>query len=256
MLIAVGDEELSAIEDAAVFLYRLFLPSPEWCRSHGEAIRKALGPYPASVATRACNNVKMLLSYLPDLATVESSTKKSDKEEEMVKEFGHKIVFKFAPNMLSGDQLLAEGVSGDSLSEAEEDHERYNIGFITGSTSSPAVLLGDSRGGQEQAQPLAPGNTEMEKFGPQWLQMKCKECSLSGLTWQQLYAKVFDLLTAANTGNLQNDVRNSLMCVLDSVVWYSEVLSSCYSWWSYLGSLIWSSYKTFWSTRNSFWTTF
>ena len=91
------------MDSAAVFLFDLFRSDPQLSRSHAEEIRRTLGPYPASVATRACSIVSRILTYLPkQLASQEDGQPASknlslnqSSPPRLKKEFGHNIVFKF-----------------------------------------------------------------------------------------------------------------------------------------------------------------
>ena len=201
------------MELAAIFLYKLFSPSPEWCRGHGEAIRKTFGPYPASVATRACGNVKKILSYLPI-----TEVKKEERDEEapesavQAKEFGTKISFTFQPNLLSSSQAPASiDVDGhDSLSEEEGDRNgRISTTLLAGLTMSmPSQDTTHSVATtKDRNSPICrEGGEWAERYGGKWLQEQCKACQVSGFTWQLLYQKLFDLLTTASDEILENDV--------------------------------------------------
>ena len=91
------------MDSAAVFLFDLFRADPQWSRSHAEEIRRTLGPYPASVATRACSIVSRILTYLPKQLTSQEDGQSASKNlslnqpspPRLKKEFGHNIVFKF-----------------------------------------------------------------------------------------------------------------------------------------------------------------
>ena len=203
------------MQSAAVFLYNLFSPSPEWCRAHGEAIKKTLGPYPASVATRACNNVKKIIAYLAPLETDTSREEdKKMKDSDLLKnEFGHKIHFKFEANLLDSAQSgLSDAGEHDSLSEEDETSSgKLSSDLLAGLTQS-----GDSRG-VTAAKLVREGGGERGgggggKYGAKWLEEQCQKCQVSGHSWKQVYGKIFDLLTTASD-DVQNDVSDHLLMI-------------------------------------------
>ena len=91
------------MDSAAVFLFDLFRSDPQWSRSHAQEIRCTLGPYPASVATKACNIVSQILTYLPKQLASQEDGQSAGKSlsphrpspPKLKKEFGLNIVFKF-----------------------------------------------------------------------------------------------------------------------------------------------------------------
>ena len=140
------------MDSAAVFLFTLFYSDPQWTRSHAEEIRRTLGPYPASVATRAREAVKRITSCLEEKVDL----KGSDVENSLIssgfkmrkKEFGHAITFNFDEDIVKKKPCLAatisdhksptdmhsfrkspHDVSYDSLSDSEEN--RTASDFIT-----------------------------------------------------------------------------------------------------------------------------
>ena len=204
-VVAVVEDETAAVQSAAVFLYNLFSPSPEWCRAHGEAIRKTLGPYPAKVATKACNNVKKILHFLPARESSEDieEENKTAGDYLLLKEFGHNISFKFEPNFLNDSSQPPSGADEDSLSDEEDERgaEQLSSALLaeltsTGERKDAASTIKHSR------------RTDNEgKYGGKWLEEQCKNCQLSAsLSWKQLFGKIFELLSTASDDVLQNDV--------------------------------------------------
>ena len=194
------------MQSGAVFLYNLFSPSPEWCRAHGEAIKKTLGPYPASVAPKACNNVKKIVQFLPARESSDSTEEKSKSSENDVlsKEFGHNIAFKFEPNLLDDSQ--PSSIDDDSFSDEEDERGADQL-----SSSLLAELTSTEEHKNVTTKTKHSHITEGEgKYGGKWLEDQCKNCELSGLSWKQLYAKIFDLLSTASDDVLQNDVSSVL----------------------------------------------
>ena len=95
-----GDVSQETVDSAAVFLFSLFRSDPQWSRTHAEEIRRILGPYPASVATRACSIVSRILGFLPKKIDSQGDGVSGGNPHQlpttrMRKEFGHNIAFKF-----------------------------------------------------------------------------------------------------------------------------------------------------------------
>ena len=114
------------MDSAAVFLLDLFRSDPQWSRSHAQEIRCTLGPYPASVATRACNIVSQILTYLPKQLASQEDGQSAGKNlsphqpypPRLKKEFGVNIVFKFDEN--------------HSKSKSEVTHTKTRAGDLKG----------------------------------------------------------------------------------------------------------------------------
>ena len=114
------------MDSAAVFLFDLFRSDPQWSRSHAQEIRCTLGPYPASVATRACNIVSRILTYLPKQLASQEDGQSADKSlsshqpspPRLKKEFCLNIVFKFDEK--------------NSKSKSEVTHTKTRTGDLEG----------------------------------------------------------------------------------------------------------------------------
>lgn len=239
LLVVGGDVSQETVDSAAVFLFSLFSSDPEWTRSHAEEIRRTLGPYPASAATRACNGVIRVLSYMPEnwpglktdlhKTTAKSSTTQSSKP---TKEFGHNIKFKHITNSpashisskSSQDSTLPpaspSATSGyDSLSDnesAEESTRRSNVVTSTLLNGMQQTSMAASRtsadvsgvpGGLGEGGRGA-GASVVSLYSASWLKEQCQLCARgSSLSWQDIYSAVFEHLssTGDNTA-IQNDV--------------------------------------------------
>ena len=204
-LFPVGDESHEVVESTAVFLYGLFIEDPEWCRRHGEAIKKTIGPYPAGVATKACALVKSIASCLePQQKQSLGSTSQTSAVKE---QFGRKVAFKFEANFLSSaSNRLSSSVVADSLSEDDEPDRE-----ATGNTVISTLLSGldqESRHSPvtESEQQHAVGSG----YGGRWLEEKCQNIAVAGMTWQQLHSQLLDILIIGSTGcTIENDVSSS-----------------------------------------------
>lgn len=203
------------VESTAVFLYGLFIEEPDWCRKHGEAIKKAVGPYPAGAATKACSVVKNIASCL------EPQQQQSLGEGAPVnapKEFGLKIGFKFEANFFSP---LSDGApssaTADSLSEDELD------GQPSRNTVISTLLNGLDREscdhqvtGLDQQHPQSPAKSG---YGGGWLEGVSRRIVVAGMPWQQVYSQLLDILSVDSTSSaIENDVSFSsawleLLCV-------------------------------------------
>ena len=185
-----------------MFLYGLFIEDTEWCRRHGEAIRKTIGPYPAGAATKACGLVRSIASCLEPQ---QQQSSRSAMQTDAVKEqFGCKIRFKFEANLLfsTSDGLSSSSIA-DSLSEDDEPDRE-----ATGNTVISTLLSGLNQ------EPRRSPVTEPEQqhvagsgYGGRWLEEKCRSVAMAGMSWQQLYSQLLDILFLGGTGYpIENDV--------------------------------------------------
>lgn len=182
----IGDEDKTAVDSTTVFLYNLFINSPDWCKSHGETIRKTFGPYPASVAMKACDLVKRIASILPE--TSQEITENNSVAENV--EFGSKIVFKYNANFLEKTNAFTS--AHDSLSSDEEEvkskHDIISKTLLSGLT--------ESHDRQVTSHVTKPKKShDSNKYSYKWLEAQCKKC-MSELPWEQLYYQLFDLLVS------------------------------------------------------------
>lgn len=175
-----------------------------WSHSHSEAIRRALGPFPASVASTACNTVKHIVSLLPEgwSCKVEGS---STEQCEPVREFGHNIAFKYAERAPDPERTSS---GYDSLSDEEElaTDSQLLSGLFCDTAALPATCHVTDQVSAETA-PLPEGS----EYTGEWLKMQCQSCSKentsSGLEWNDLYSAVFEHLSSSeeNSG-IENEV--------------------------------------------------
>ena len=198
-----GDVPQSTVDSASAFLFKLFQSDPEWSRHHGEEIRKTLGPFPASEATKACTAVKRILSFLPEKKRLERTEGEGDKPR---KEFGLSIVFK-------SDAEEARSVSSehDSLSDSDDlKPDAFTNVFLQGLESVNAAE------DEPKRKPSKPPSSEECSQAPAvtvhsgaWLRAECQKCAeeLGGMSSQELFRAVFDLLSSAEDSLvIQNEV--------------------------------------------------
>lgn len=191
------DDDLSVLQETALFLYLLFSPAPEMCRSHGEAIKKQFGPYPASVAANVASIVKRIVSLQFPTSSVDEYNKVT---ESMAQEFGHNMSFSFSHNFTDEASLhdtFDEQVLFEDSVGADEDNntELITKGLMQGMKKTSSFS-------RKEHVPKVRGenNTVASKYGKLWLERACQLCRIQGLSWQQLYSKLFDLLISEKEG--------------------------------------------------------
>ena len=183
------------VESTAAFLYELFIEDPEWCRRHGESIKKNIGPYPARAAIKACGLVKNIASCLE---SQQQRSLGSTAQTAITKEqFGLKVGFKFETNLLSSasDHVSSLAVA-DSLSEDDES-ARESTGSIVIST----LLSGlDQESRHSPAAESEQQHTTGSGYGGRWLEEKCQSVAVVGMPWRELYSQLLDILSNVSTG--------------------------------------------------------
>ena len=198
------DDNLEAVEEVGVFLYQLFSESPEMSRSHGEAIKRQLGPYPAKVAINIANIIKRLSSHI-----ISNDSPISDSSNDNMKEeFGHNILFTFSDNLMTDENPVPAVVNElliDDVSSVEDDnnHQLITKGLMQG--------ISKANRNHKQCQASKPttsaSNIVIVKYGRVWLERACEACNVQGLSWQQLYSRLFDLLISDTEGpEMENEV--------------------------------------------------
>ena len=202
------------VDSASAFLFTLFQSDPEWSRHHGEEIRKILGPFPASEATKAYATVKRILSYLPEKKKKNSEDAEVEREATR-KEFGLSIVFKFgvdAVEAVAGSR--SDSNEHDSLSDSDDSKpDAFTNVFLQGLKSVIAA---------EESKQSKPLSAECSSQAPivaaavhsgAWLKEECQKCAeeLGGMSSQELFGAVFDLLSSAEDSNvIQNELAELL----------------------------------------------
>ena len=220
------------MDSTAVFLFTLFHSDPLWTRSHAEEVKRTLGPYPASVATRACNIVKRILSYLPSEESSDSVPETSAISSEplkMAKEFGHNIPFKFdemTSTTAAGNEgkVKSKRPAGyktkdslpkvdDSLSEGEDSGPNVVTSTLLNgmATVTPQMVkVKESKPPSSSGASASAMDTGAGPYSAVWLKQQCTDCTkhgLSGLSWQDLYTAIFELLSSTGDSTaIQNDV--------------------------------------------------
>ena len=160
------------------------------------------GPYPASVATKICNIVKRIITYLPEESENEENNEEENVEE---KEFGLDIKFKYSSNLLS--DVLQTVTLLDSLSGSEDEENAHHEDLITKSLLNGLAKSHD-RHKPSQVVKKTKSAAVTSKYGTQWLEKQCKMHCVTGLSWQQLHTKLFDILVSDIEGAaIENEVR-------------------------------------------------
>lgn len=200
-----NDVPQDVVDSASVFLFNLFMKDQTWSHSYSEAIRRALGPFPASAASTACNTVKHIVSLLPEGWSCKAEGSSSTGQCEPVREFGHNIAFKYTEHAPDPERTSS---GYDSLSDDEElaTDSQLLSGLFCDATAVPATChVTDVVSAKDS--PLPGGS----KYTGEWLKMQCQSCSKentsSGLEWQDLYSAVFEYLSSSeeNSG-IENEV--------------------------------------------------
>lgn len=215
------------VDSAAVFLFSLFRSDPQWTRAHADEVRRTLGPYPATAASRACDTVRRVLEFLPGAVESESRAQGGSSPHLMREEFGHNIRFQFDDTSQhslrteGGKERGAEdkdspaGLEGrdgyDSLSDSERSHPNLVASTLLDGMTSRVETRAKPESVEVRAAP--PGGSEA-LYSAAWLKSKCQECvrrGMAGMTWQDLSSAIFELLSS--TGNntaIQNDLAELL----------------------------------------------
>ena len=243
IIFSVGDVSTATVDSAAVLLYTLFSPDPHWGRGHANEIRKLLGPFPPSAATRACDSVRRLLALSPLPreeegkegvgSEVGSKSHSPGNVRRGRKEFGHNIPFIHPPCLLGTtdtslhreERVRSENGSRppetalDSLSEEEEEgmtdifSRTILNGMASGVKSKAATTEGKQGTGREGAR--APSEGYTAPYTGSWLAQKLQKCAGNGgvgIPWHDLYVSVFELLSSSQeSAAIQNDV-SPLLC--------------------------------------------
>ena len=224
---AVGDDVTqSTVDAAAVFLLDLFLSDPKWSRTHAEEIKRQLGPFPASVATKVCSTVQRVASLLPAKEEEEEEDSKEKKSsgvpdeptsKQLKKEFGHNIVFKHTNEhrtaLRSGK---SDGAKRDSLSSDSDEENGVNFTNTLLAEIDLSTVVNDR--GPPSVTPVAASRPEVgvaSPYGARWLEERCQECEgagVMGAAWEDIHSAIFELLssTGDNTA-IQNDVSDAGM---------------------------------------------
>lgn len=212
-----GDVDQKVVDSASVFLFTMFMNDQNWSRSHAERIKKALGPFPASAASNACNIIKRINSLLPEGLTSKTFIKSdsSSGEQKPRKEFGHKIAFKYNTEPQFLIRKLANESSGcssgyDSLSDDEQVcSDSLKTELVSGmfEASLPLPHSNPCVGIEISDSPL-PG---VGKYTGSWLKKECQMCARENvgehLEWNDLYSAIFEHLSSTgDNSSIENYV--------------------------------------------------
>lgn len=206
----IDSDDSSAIDEASVFLYELFVKSPDWSRSHGEDIRRTVGPYPASVATRACDIVKRIARSLPETSGEgRVHGRGTDRERGLMdQEFGCKIAFMFEDNLLPHGEVCSDSGSESDVVVKSKERDVVTMTILNEmSSQKPRSVQQHAKqhAYKYSASQDSSKTSTSSVYGTSWLQQQCRECDVDGLSWQQLFAQLFDLLIS-QTPSIENEV--------------------------------------------------
>ncbi len=225
-----SDVSQETVDSTAAFLFNLFIGEPQLTRANAEEIRRTLGPFPASAATKASTTVKNILTYLPKDSPFTSSSQEtsstSDKQIQMKKkEFGHNISFKFdtETSLVTGDgdhvkSKLSNQTGYDSLSEDEStvvangDTNIFTQTILSGMQQT--IRKPDKKKAVTKKQPVVESrSTPVLPYSGEWLKAQCKEVVRGGhmqLSGQELYLAIFEQLSS---GQENEAIENDVSCI-------------------------------------------
>ena len=186
------------MEGAAAYLFDIFKFSPYVGSQETTKIRNIFGPFPASVATKACEVVQKIVSWLPEDVLSESDEPGRQEADgaAIIQEFGKYLKFSF-PKSNNINEVL-------SSSESEEEKQELNFDLkYNGSSHSQCV--------PSKVEKRIDG-AETKRFDYAWLLSEVKqyfpheETSL-GMTVNDLATSLFDVLCSIKSDEeLQNEV--------------------------------------------------
>ena len=187
--LAVGPEaDSSYIEAGGVLLFEVFKESEKVHSSETTRLRGIFGPFPASAATKACQIVNKIVSWLPE-AVVQSvgQTSTSQFQSDTTKEFGDGIKFSTATET---SEDLTDWLDASSDEEASLE-EKFDMRY-----TSEEMNRGAGR----------------ETIDAAWLKHQVdaqfsSDPAALGMSVMDMCTTVFDLLCSSKPDSaLQNDV--------------------------------------------------
>lgn len=169
-------------------------------QAEASSLRNTFGPYPASHATKACQTVNKIVSWLPEKVLQELSAdfgQRGDGDgEEKKKEFGAGIKFVLPSYTEHGNMS-----SSESEDEVEQTRE-LNL-LYTGETSN------ERQARRQKEKGVADGKEAVDSY---WLQKQVKTYFASddtglGLSLRELCSTIVEVLTSSRTDDeLQNEL--------------------------------------------------
>ncbi|XP_041352458.1 activating signal cointegrator 1 complex subunit 3-like [Gigantopelta aegis] len=193
----VGNEASSdTVEGAASYLFDVFKFSRHVGSRETAKIRNIFGPFPASAATKACEVVQKIVSWLPEDVLSESDEPGRQEADgaAIIQEFGKNLKFS------SPDSDGINEVLSSSESEEEKEELNFDLKYNSCSRSVPSKVEKTIEG------------AESKRFDYAWLLSEVKiyfpheETSL-GLTVTDLATSLFDVLCSIKTDEeLQNEL--------------------------------------------------
>lgn len=226
------------MDSAAVFLFTLFQSDPQWTRRHAEEIRRTLGPYPASAVSRIRESINKVLASLPEDTDIfkdslpEGSSSSASTEAFRLRnsEFGHSITFRSDEELVKKKPLskvtgstngsehsfeanpLWAGPSKDgydSLSDDDDTKDTFSTALLGGmATKDSNSVKAEPNGSEGRESSVKVKDVSDSPYSAGWLREQCKECTVAGVSWQELFRAVFEHLSSGvDNMAIQNDVR-------------------------------------------------
>ena len=117
-----GDGSTETLEGGAALLFDTFKASENVSHKESSKLRGIFGPFPASAASKACNLVNRIISWLPEETVEELNKETSDEPEDSAAEFGKGIKFNLSEDLNEDEEYVSE----DSDEEEAEFDLKYS----------------------------------------------------------------------------------------------------------------------------------
>ncbi|XP_052242448.1 activating signal cointegrator 1 complex subunit 3-like [Dreissena polymorpha] len=185
-------------EGAAVYLIKIFKNVDKVGQKETNSLKSVFGPFPATVATKACSTINRLVNSLPDdLVELLGNEEREEADgAASIKEFGTEFKFVLPSVKTKEDDI--------SSSESEEE-EKKEVNLHYSASTSGSEFKTAARG-----QKITPVSKE---FDSMWLQQEVAKyygysgVTEMGLTVEDLSNTIFDFLSSPKSDSeLQNDL--------------------------------------------------
>jgi len=198
--IPAGDSaECEVVEGAAVYLVEVFKSVNKVGQKETNSLKSVFGPFPASVATKACAVINRLTSSLPEevIALLGNPEREEADGAASVNEFGTSIKF-VLPSV--------ESVDDDLSSSESEDEQRREVNYQYTASEPACTSQQDSRSSRQE--PAVDKGLDSA-----WLQHEVASffgtegTTELGLSVEDLSSTIYDFLSSNKSDSeLQNDV--------------------------------------------------
>ena len=161
-------------------------------------LRKTFGPYSASLATKAFENVQELVKFLPEEYTITAGNKKITKHY-----FGHNVNFSLDFTDKNFDELFAEAPE-DKPEEIQGDRfvEQFKSKLFIDNNGPLPV--------SENTNEVVVAGATADSYSGAWLRRHCKkflEENSSSLALNDLVTAIFDILASTKPNEaIQNEL--------------------------------------------------